>query len=103
VYVSVAGGVRVGEPAADLPLALALASARGDTALPAALVAFGEIGLAGEVRPVAHAAVRVAEAAAMGLTMVVTGPSRGLTAAAGTTITSASSIGEAVALVRGSR
>lgn len=73
VYVSVAGGVRVTEPAADLPLALALASARKDVALPATLASFGELGLAGEVRPVAHASVRAAEAAALGLPLVVTG------------------------------
>jgi len=46
VYVSVAGGMRVAEPAVDLPLALALASARGDAPLPASLASFGEIGLA---------------------------------------------------------
>jgi DNA repair protein RadA/Sms len=70
VYVSVAGGVRISEPAADLPLALALASARRDGPLPAALASFGEIGLAGEVRPVAHSDARVREASRLGLTMV---------------------------------
>lgn len=72
VYVSVAGGVRVSEPAVDLPLALALASARRDAALPATLASFGELGLAGEVRPASHAAARVAEAARLGLRMVAT-------------------------------
>jgi len=83
VYVSVAGGVRISEPAADLPLALALASARRDAALPAALASFGEIGLAGELRPVAHSGARVREAARLGLTMVAAasggeGPHKGI-------------------------
>jgi DNA repair protein RadA/Sms len=83
VYVSIAGGVRIGEPAADLPLALALASARRDVALPPALVSFGEIGLAGEIRPVAHSGSRVREAARLGLTMVAAasakdGPFKGI-------------------------
>jgi DNA repair protein RadA/Sms len=76
VYVSVAGGMRIVEPAVDLPLALAIASARRDVALPASLASFGEVGLAGEVRPVAHAATRAAEAGRLGLTSVLTGPLR---------------------------
>lgn len=66
VYVSVAGGVRVTEPAVDLPLALALASARHDRALPHDAVAFGELGLTGDVRSVPHAGARIREAARMG-------------------------------------
>jgi DNA repair protein RadA/Sms len=66
VYVSVAGGVRVGEPAVDLPLALALASSRKDQPLPADLVAFGELGLTGDVRSVPHIAARVREASRIG-------------------------------------
>jgi len=66
VYVSVAGGVRVTEPAVDLPLALALASARSDRPLPGDAVAFGEIGLTGDVRAVPHAAARLREAGRMG-------------------------------------
>ncbi|MDZ4169999.1 MAG: DNA repair protein RadA [Coriobacteriia bacterium] len=71
VLVSVAGGLRVGEPAVDLPLALALASAARDTVVPTALAAFGEIGLTGHVRPVPHAAARVKEAARFGFETVV--------------------------------
>ncbi|MDO8848194.1 MAG: DNA repair protein RadA [Coriobacteriia bacterium] len=66
VYVSVAGGVRVTEPAVDLPLALALASSRSDRPLPADAVAFGEVGLTGDVRGVPHAEARLREAARMG-------------------------------------
>jgi DNA repair protein RadA/Sms len=74
VYVSVAGGVRVTEPAVDLPLALALASARHDRALPHDAVTFGELGLTGEVRRVPHAAARFREAARMGFTRAVCPP-----------------------------
>ena len=66
VYVSAVGGVRVAEPGADLPLALALASARSGQALPPGLVACGEVGLGGEVRQVGHTARRLAEAARLG-------------------------------------
>lgn len=66
VYVSVAAGVRVSEPAVDLPLALALASSRADRALPADAVAFGEVALTGDVRGVPHAQARLREAARMG-------------------------------------
>lgn len=71
VYVSVAGGIKVAEPAVDLPLALALASSRADAPLPAEAVAFGEIGLTGDVRPVPHAAARVREATRMGFSLAL--------------------------------
>ncbi len=74
VYVSVAGGFRILEPAADLPLALALVSARRDVIAPSDLAAFGEIGLAGEVRPVPRAEARLAETGRMGMARVVSGP-----------------------------
>jgi DNA repair protein RadA/Sms len=73
VFVSVAGGVRVDEPGADLAIALALASAAKGIA-PAAdrpLAAFGELGLTGELRHVAHADRRMAEARKFGLDLVV--------------------------------
>jgi DNA repair protein RadA/Sms len=74
VFVSVAGGVRVDEPGADLAVALAVASAAkgvtlGDGAKP--LATFGEIGLTGEIRHVAHPDRRLAEAAKFGLEGVV--------------------------------
>ncbi|HON75817.1 MAG TPA: DNA repair protein RadA [Dermatophilaceae bacterium] len=65
-YVSTVGGVRIGEPAADLALALALASAIIDRAVGADVVAIGEVGLAGEIRPVSGALRRLAEAARLG-------------------------------------
>jgi DNA repair protein RadA/Sms len=75
VFVSVAGGVRVEEPGADLAIALAVASAArgvplgGESGRPVA--AFGEIGLTGELRYVAHPERRVAEAAKFGLEPVL--------------------------------
>ncbi len=68
VFVNVAGGVRLDEPAADLAAALALASSLREAPAPPTLVAFGEIGLAGEVRAVDMARQRVAEASKFGFT-----------------------------------
>jgi DNA repair protein RadA/Sms len=66
VFTATVGGVRVTEPAADLALALAVASAASDTALPGDLVAVGELGLAGEVRRVSGLTRRLAEAQRLG-------------------------------------
>ena len=66
VYVNVAGGVRVGEPGADLGLAMALASSRLDVALPPDVAACGEVGLGGEVRRVGRNDLRVREAVRLG-------------------------------------
>jgi DNA repair protein RadA/Sms len=73
VFVSLAGGVRVDEPGADLAIALALASAAKGIPLGAdrPVAAFGEIGLTGELRAVAHHERRVAEAAKFGLAPVI--------------------------------
>jgi DNA repair protein RadA/Sms len=80
VFVSVAGGVRVDEPGADLAIALALASAAKGIELTQdkPLAAFGELGLTGELRHVAHADRRLAEAAKFGLDAVVR-PGQGAT------------------------
>jgi DNA repair protein RadA/Sms len=66
VYLNVAGGLRIVEPAADLAVAAALISSLTDRAMPRATVLFGEIGLSGEVRPVGHVATRLKEAAKLG-------------------------------------
>jgi DNA repair protein RadA/Sms len=68
VFVSVAGGLEVPEPAADLGVAAALASSFRNRPVPAGTVLFGEVGLAGEVRGVGQAALRVREAQQMGFT-----------------------------------
>jgi DNA repair protein RadA/Sms len=66
VYAATVGGVRLTEPAVDLAVALALASATADLTVPASLVAVGEVGLAGEIRRVAGVQRRLAEADRMG-------------------------------------
>jgi DNA repair protein RadA/Sms len=66
VYAATVGGVRLTEPAVDLALALALASATSDLSLPGNLVAIGEVGLAGEIRGVTGIQRRLAEAGRMG-------------------------------------
>ena len=71
VYVSTVGGIRVTEPGADLAIALALASAYKDRALPGTLAAVGEISLAGEIRPVSNAKQRIAEAKRFGFDTVL--------------------------------
>ena len=70
-YINVIGGLRLDEPAADLAVALALASNLLDRPLSDDLVAFGEIGLAGEIRTVNRAAARVREAERLGFSRCV--------------------------------
>ncbi|MGD8149216.1 DNA repair protein RadA [Ornithinimicrobium sp. Y1694] len=70
-YASTVGGVRLGEPAADLALALALTSSMLDLALPVGTIAVGEVGLAGDLRPVTGLPRRLAEAARIGFTEAV--------------------------------
>jgi len=77
VYAATVGGMRVVEPAADLALALAIASAKRDVALPADVVVLGEIGLAGEVRRVTGLERRLAEAARLGFTHALVPPDSG--------------------------
>ncbi len=66
VYLNIAGGYRLTDPAADLAVAAALVSALSERAVPTGTVVFGEIALSGEVRPVAHTAIRVRESAKLG-------------------------------------
>jgi DNA repair protein RadA/Sms len=71
VYASAVGGARIEEPGADLPLALALTSSLTGVALPANLVAVGEVGLGGELRQVSQMQRRLSEAARLGFTRAV--------------------------------
>jgi DNA repair protein RadA/Sms len=66
VFAATVGGVRLIDPAADLAVALAMTTAAVDSPLPATVVAFGEVGLAGEVRPVGGLSRRLSEAARLG-------------------------------------
>ena len=71
VYVNVAGGIQLDEPSADLSIAMALISGITDKVIPDNLIAFGEIGLAGEVRAVSHIDYRVKEAVRLGFTKII--------------------------------
>jgi DNA repair protein RadA/Sms len=68
VFVNAVGGVRITEPAADLAVLMAIVSSLKDKPLPSKLVVFGEVGLAGEVRPVQRGQERLREAAKLGFT-----------------------------------
>jgi DNA repair protein RadA/Sms len=71
VFVNAVGGVRIGEPAADLAVSLAVVSSYTDKAIPSKVAAFGEIGLAGEVRPATRGQERLKEAAKLGFEKVI--------------------------------
>lgn len=70
-YVNVVGGLRLDEPAVDLSVAMSLISSLKDFPLPENAIAFGEMGLGGEIRSVANAQARVNEAARMGFTKII--------------------------------
>ncbi len=74
VYLNVAGGLRIGEPAADLAVAAALISSASGTPMPPETVVFGEISLSGEVRQVAQGDARLKEASKLGFTRALTPP-----------------------------
>lgn len=103
VYASTVGGARVVEPAADLAIALAVAGSAYDAASTAHLVAFGEVGLAGEVRAVRGLPRRLAEARRLGFTTAIV-PSGAVATGdvpAGLTVLEARDVGHALRLARG--
>src|SRR5215472_12094197 len=71
VFVNAVGGVRIGEPAADLAVSLAVVSSLTDRPIPEKLAVFGEIGLAGEVRPAPRGQERLREAAKLGFSRAI--------------------------------
>jgi DNA repair protein RadA/Sms len=71
VFVNAVGGVKITEPAADLPILLAILSSLRDKPLPVGLVSFGEVGLAGEVRPAPRGQERLKEAAKLGFSVAI--------------------------------
>ena len=106
VYLNVAGGLRIGEPAADLAVAAALASAATDTPTDPGCVFFGEVGLSGEVRQVSHAEARLKEAAKLGFTRAalprrVAGGNRKLAAPEGLALDEIGHLGDLVAKFTG--
>jgi DNA repair protein RadA/Sms len=98
VFVSAVGGVKLTEPGADLAVCLALVSALTDRPLPPELVVFGEVGLAGELRQVAHAPRRLAEAARMGFTRAIV-PASSPNGVNGITLVRVSTLSEALSAV----
>jgi DNA repair protein RadA/Sms len=102
VYLNIAGGLRVSEPAADLAVAAALASAATDQPTDPASVYFGEVGLSGEVRQVAQAEARLKEAQKLGFTRAalprrVAGGNRKLSAPEGIALDEIGHLGDLVA------
>ncbi len=71
VFVNVVGGLRIGETAADLPMLLAIVSSLRDRPCRTGLISFGELGLAGEVRPVRFGTERISEAAKQGFSLAI--------------------------------
>jgi DNA repair protein RadA/Sms len=71
VFVNVVGGMQISETGWDLPVVLALASSLTDRTVPNSLIAFGEIGLTGEVRPVAYGEERLREAQKQGFRQAI--------------------------------
>jgi DNA repair protein RadA/Sms len=71
VYLNVAGGMRISEPAADLAAAAALVSSLANSPLPADAVYFGEVSLSGAIRPVSHTPSRLKESAKLGFIRAV--------------------------------
>ncbi|MBX3476423.1 MAG: DNA repair protein RadA [Brevundimonas sp.] len=101
VYLNVAGGLRVNEPAADLAAAAALISSATDMPLPQGCVVFGEIGLSGEVRAVGRAEARLREAMKLGFDQALAPPLNGKAGAA--RVTAVTRLSEAVERISESR
>ncbi len=103
VYLNVAGGMRVTEPAADLAVAAALISAREDAALPSDAVIFGEISLSGALRPVSQAENRLKEAQKLGFCQALAPAAKKLEDIAGITLRPIDDLAQFVEDLFGSR
>jgi DNA repair protein RadA/Sms len=99
VYLNVAGGLRLAEPAADLAMAAALVSARVGLATPMETVYFGEVSLSGAVRPVAQSAARLREAEKLGFSKAMTADPKGEGERSGLTLTPVSALADMVAAI----
>ncbi|PDW01371.1 DNA repair protein RadA [Candidatus Viridilinea mediisalina] len=96
IYVNIVGGLRIGEPAADLAVALAIASSYRNRRIEPDLVLVGEIGLSGELRSVSQLDRRLVEAAKLGFTRAIVPSTAQISPPAGITIESARSLAEVV-------
>jgi DNA repair protein RadA/Sms len=105
VFVNAVGGVRISEPAADLAVMLAITSSLRGKPLPKGFIAFGEVGLAGEVRPAPRGQERLKEAAKLGFSVAVVpkanAPKKGSKDIEGLTIHAVERVDEAMEIVRG--
>jgi DNA repair protein RadA/Sms len=102
VYLNVAGGLKVGEPAADLAAAAALISSFQGRPLPRDTVFFGEISLSGDVRPAPQAELRLKEAAKLGFASAIV-PAGMRAENAGLALTEVKDVAELLALLSGPR
>ena len=102
VYLSVAGGLRITEPAADLAVAAALISALADTPLPRQCVVFGEVALSGEVRSAGRTDLRLKEAAKLGFEVAFAPPQKKSAAGADVQVRRIGHIAELVTAIGGS-
>src|SRR6476646_5822586 len=102
VFVNAVGGVRIGEPAADLAVLMAVCSSLTNRPLPQKTLIFGEVGLAGEIRPVQRGQERIREAAKLGFeTFLIPNLNKPKQALDGASIITVSRVDEAVAFLRG--
>ncbi len=101
VFVNAVGGVKISEPAADLAVILSIASSLKNKALPSKLIVFGEVGLAGEIRPAPRGQERLKEAAKLGFTRaVIPEANRPKQAISGMEVIAVRRVEEAVARIR---
>lgn len=103
VYINIAGGLSLSEPAADLALCAAVASSAQNVALPGDLAVMGEVGLAGEIRAVGQAERRLSECARLGFTHVILprGNLRSMTVPDGVNVRGVETLAEALAVLTG--
>lgn len=99
IYVSTVGGARIKEPAGDLAVALAVASSMMDQALSPTLIAIGEVGLTGEIRPATAVARRLAEAERLGFTHAIV-PAGSTLGRTGLSVAEVGTVREAIRLAR---
>ncbi|MGA1733379.1 MAG: S16 family serine protease, partial [Burkholderiaceae bacterium] len=104
VFVNAVGGMRISEPAADVAVLLAIQSSLRGQALPQGLVAFGEVGLAGEIRPAPRGLERLREAAKLGFSHAVlpkaNAPKRAEASLEGLTLIAVERVDEALVALR---
>jgi DNA repair protein RadA/Sms len=103
VFVNAVGGVKISEPAADLAVLAAIVSSLRSQPLPDKLVMFGEVGLAGEIRPVQRGQERLKEASKLGFTQaIVPAANQPKQKIAGMTVHAVQRLDEAISLFRAS-